>query len=276
MGSGAWIRVGGAKEGSATAEDVSWERRVAEEEVGALASARSAAASWTAAITSLTGVFGVVALVKGPEDVTKLEGNVGSWLPLEATVLRDATVAFVLLGVPAFVFSARVLARTSLFLVRALITTVGLALIALGLLTWSQGWLWETVVIVALGLAVGLAAAAIMGSAAAAYGMPRTSLAGSGWLVRARRRRDLRRALALLRASLFAASGAIVAVAVAIGVTWIKTPDTPRPVLVVGRNGLEACGEIVGQDARSIQIKEEGKPLARELPKKDVQAVDAC
>src|SRR5687767_14522271 len=48
---------------TATRADLEWERRAAHQEVDALTIARAAAEKWTTAITSLTGVFGIVALV---------------------------------------------------------------------------------------------------------------------------------------------------------------------------------------------------------------------
>jgi hypothetical protein len=67
--------------GEATVNDVEWERRAEQHEIEALPAARSAAEKWTTQIASLTGIFSIVVLVKGPEDVTKLEGDVGGLAP---------------------------------------------------------------------------------------------------------------------------------------------------------------------------------------------------
>jgi hypothetical protein len=39
-----------------------------------LTNVRATGEKWTATISSITGIFGVVALIKGPEDITKLQG----------------------------------------------------------------------------------------------------------------------------------------------------------------------------------------------------------
>ncbi len=67
------VRVAG-KEFVATLADVDWERKAERLEPEELATVRGTGEKWTATATSLTGVFGIVALIKGPDDITKVQG----------------------------------------------------------------------------------------------------------------------------------------------------------------------------------------------------------
>ena len=60
------------KPNEAAIHDVAWERKAETEAGQMLASARSAAEKWTQTVASLTGVFSIVLLVKGPEDISKV------------------------------------------------------------------------------------------------------------------------------------------------------------------------------------------------------------
>lgn len=65
------VRVRG-RPSMATLADVEWERKAERLEGEDLASARATGEKWTATVSSLTGVLSIVALIKGPEDVSKL------------------------------------------------------------------------------------------------------------------------------------------------------------------------------------------------------------
>jgi hypothetical protein len=52
---------------------------------------------------------------------------------------------------------------------------------------------------------------------------------------------------------------AVAALAVAVGITWFKTPDKPEPassVLVVKRSGPPVCGALQASPAGTIEILE--------------------
>jgi hypothetical protein len=57
---------------AASPAERAWANRADELKFEALPQVRSAAEKWTTTITSLTGVFGLVALIKGREDITEL------------------------------------------------------------------------------------------------------------------------------------------------------------------------------------------------------------
>jgi hypothetical protein len=61
----------------ATIGDAKWEERADTLSFNALSNVRSTAEKWTTTIASVLAIFSVVALVKGPEDVTKVEGDFG-------------------------------------------------------------------------------------------------------------------------------------------------------------------------------------------------------
>jgi hypothetical protein len=189
LGCGAFasLRVGGGREraaesprgrylrvdplpGEATVNDVEWERRAEQHEIEALPSARSTAEKWTTQIASLTGIFSIVVLVKGPEDVANLEGYVGRLAPtlttLGALIVTAVTVALVLFAYrqwpeqawadPTIKWTAQVLAVVS---------------ITAALLIWDQ---LAGSLVIALMLAVGL-------PAAAQFRWPRYLFAGDDW-----------------------------------------------------------------------------------------------
>src|SRR5919109_4137202 len=93
------------KPNEATLADLQWEWRAAQQRVDALANTRAAGEKWATAITSLTGVFSLVVLIKGPEDITEVAGTVGGWLPNRVAdelwyfVTIVAAVAFAFLAV---------------------------------------------------------------------------------------------------------------------------------------------------------------------------------
>jgi hypothetical protein len=59
----------------ATLSDAKWEKLAEELSFGALKSVRASAAKWTGAIATLLAIFGIVTLVKGPADVSKVSGS---------------------------------------------------------------------------------------------------------------------------------------------------------------------------------------------------------
>lgn len=58
----------------ATIEDARWALLARDLEFASLGRIRSTAAKWAATLGSITGVFGIVTLAKGPEDISKVEG----------------------------------------------------------------------------------------------------------------------------------------------------------------------------------------------------------
>jgi len=78
-GSYGWLRVTTSaaepnvtKTWTAIPEDLRWELEAEQLYAGRLDDMRATAQKWTAAITSLTGVFSIVALIKGPETIAKV------------------------------------------------------------------------------------------------------------------------------------------------------------------------------------------------------------
>jgi hypothetical protein len=70
----------------AAISDLTWERRAEDQSTDRLTSARTSAEKWTAAVATLTGVFSVALVVKGPEDVTKVTGEVAWRTGLSGTL----------------------------------------------------------------------------------------------------------------------------------------------------------------------------------------------
>jgi hypothetical protein len=158
--------------GEATVNDVEWERRAEQHEIEALPAARSAAEKWTTQIASLTGIFSIVVLVKGPEDVSKLEGDVGRIAPavttLEALIVAAVAVALVMFAYrqwPEQAWSDSTTKWTAQVLALVSITAAPLI--------WDDRWGWPATAI-ALVLAVGLPAAAQLRR-------PRYLFAGEDW-----------------------------------------------------------------------------------------------
>lgn len=239
--------------GKATLSDVQWELRAEQLEFDGLSLARTAAEKWTAVVTSLTGVLGIVVLVKGPDDVTKVEGQIGNGFVDEHVVAVGVIVAAVA-AVLSFGYVAigrmkrgpdfvawdedegsrdlrRYLARKWSRRVHA---AVCVFLWVLALLVWSHVWTWETAAIVSLAAAVTLGAVAILAGGGAAYGLPYGFTPASGRLLRIKQVRKTRRARTWLRVSLVAAAAAVLLVGVAIVITWTQTPDPPpaKPAVV--------------------------------------------
>gem|GEM_PF-6489671 len=213
------------EEGQATVGDVEWERRAEQQEVEALSSARGAAERWTAAVSSLTGIFSIVVLVKGPDDVTGVSGEVGEWLVPSNGVMLPLSVAAVAVALAAITAFGRWRWEWSFWVQQFPAGVLTLVAAAMPLLILTQYWAWETVVIVALGVAVMSAALAVLAGGFAAYGLPGSRTAASGSILRARQRRQVRRVRNGLRTSLVAAVVAILAVATAIAATWTHSEE---------------------------------------------------
>jgi hypothetical protein len=191
LGCGAFgsLRVGGGPEGAAerprsrylrvnpvpgeaTVNDVEWERRAEQHEIEALPAARATAEKWTTQIASLTGIFSIVVLVKGPEDVAHLEGHVGRLAPsvstLVALIVTAVTVAFVLFAYRQWPEQAWADSTT-----KWTAQVLAVVSIATALLIWDRQAGWPATAI-ALVLAVGL-------PAAAQFRRPRYLFAGDVW-----------------------------------------------------------------------------------------------
>jgi hypothetical protein len=74
-GESAHVRIR-ADDRPATIFDLKWEARAEKASFDALSDIRSSAEKWTGAIASILAIFSGVALIKGPDDVTKLQGSV--------------------------------------------------------------------------------------------------------------------------------------------------------------------------------------------------------
>jgi len=138
------------------------------------------------------------------------------------------------------------------------------------------GVAFETWIVILLGAAVALAASATMLAASAAYGSPRRfRFVGSE--VRRLYREQASAAALRLGISRWLAVGAVVALAVAVGLTWLETPDEtalPSRVLVVDSTGVRACGELLPSTAPGrLSILETGNTTATEVSVSDVKAL---
>jgi hypothetical protein len=206
-------------DGTPVMPDLEWEWRVEQQEFEALPAMRAAGEKWTTAITSLTGVFGIVVLIKGPADVGNVKGDVGTWLPGFAP---DGVWVAVLLAI------AVSLAAAAFFWVRkSLRPAFWLAAFVVGTLAFlalEQGATgWRTVVMVSLAIAVSLASVSILAGARAAYGPLYRPVAASGDLLREQQRGEIRHSRRWLLAAIYSAVCAILYIALAIAVTWLET-----------------------------------------------------
>jgi hypothetical protein len=61
--------------GPATISDAKWEERAEKLSFDALPNIRSSAEKWAGTIATVLAIFGIVTLVKGPSDVTKVKGS---------------------------------------------------------------------------------------------------------------------------------------------------------------------------------------------------------
>lgn len=316
-------------EQKATLTDLQWEWLAEKQRIDALTATRAAGEKWATAITTLTGVFSIVVLIKGPEDVTDVAGKIGPWLP--GTVVDELWLAAAIVGVVVCIVLAIVggiqkggwiaaafgAAALGCALLAVLVGKTGgsyviedgwwslvfllasIALVAVGAwvplrplrppiwiaaaicLTLSafalgQGVaLWETVVVVALGAAVMLAGLSIIAGARAAYGPVYVAGAPSGGLLRTQQRIEVSRSRRWLLLAIYPAVCAVAFIALAIAVTWLKTPDQPAPgnLLIIKRTGGAVCGKLEGQDGTRLALRRAKTSKADDVPWTDVRAL---
>lgn len=233
--------------GTAAIHDVQWERKAEADAGQILTTARSSAEKWTQTIASLTGVFTLVLVVKGPEDVSKVHGTadlglggVPTWLVVVAAVLA--------LGL----LTGALCAWRKGWSGRGLLFLGAGVLAALLLGAWADGsWSHFTMILVLLGAGVALAATSIVTGGLAAFGLPSGFIAASGAILRQRQSKQTLLTRSLLRASLYTATVTLAAVGAAVVLTWLHTGSTAKPtsVLVVtdptGAAGAQVlCGPI--------------------------------
>jgi hypothetical protein len=201
----------------ATISDAKWEERAEELSFDALPNVRATAEKWAGTIATVLAIFGIVTLVKGPQDVTKVEGSF--WLAANET--------------------------------------------------WT---------IVLLGIAVACAVLATLLAASAAYGQP-ADFRFVGEEVRRLYREEARSAASKLRTSRRLAVAAVIFLAVAVGVTWLNTPQQPATLsktLVVDKTGIRACGDLqAGRGGGVIDILEKGKMAPTPVPAASIVSVTA-
>lgn len=85
--------------GPVTPDDVAWDRRARQEDSEALTGLRAAATAWGAQISAFTGILGIVALIKGRENISEIEPGFQYWV-------GGALLAAVLAAVAAIVYAA--------------------------------------------------------------------------------------------------------------------------------------------------------------------------
>jgi hypothetical protein len=235
----------------AAVHDVKWERQAETEAGQTLTTARAGAEKWTQTIAALTGVFSIVLVVKGPTDISKVQGVVDLGLPGPPSWLTwvSAIAAVLLLALVAtltFGHFRNALGRHGRW-VRWLLLASAILLVAALVAVWAdESWSHFTLIEVLLAAAVVLAATAIITGGLAAFGLPSRFVAASGAILRHRQTKHTLLTRSLLRGSLYVATVTVAVVGAAIVVTWTQTGSaTPDPVLVVRSAGEGApvlCG----------------------------------
>jgi hypothetical protein len=86
-----------------TAEDAYWDAEATKLRREALTNIRATAEKWTGAIGSLLGIFGIVVLVKGPDDIAKLSSD---WMRYSSAALIGVAVIFAFLATLSSAFAA--------------------------------------------------------------------------------------------------------------------------------------------------------------------------
>lgn len=262
-----------AQPGTATLSDLQWEWRAEKQKADELASTRTAGEKWATAITSLTGVFTVVVLIKGPEDITAVKGTVPDWLPdspPDGTWMVIFLVVALVLTCLGFILANHWNRTRGALWLGALISAVLAAFaVAQGLV------LWETIVISSLGVAVAFASISILAGARAAYGPLAPDPAGSGWLLRSQQRREVRRSRSWLIAAIYPAVCAVAFIALAIAITWVRTPDAPAPgkLLVIREDGGPICGQLESRKENALLVRRAKQESADEIPRERIRAV---
>ena len=232
----------------AAIHDVEWERKAETEASQTLTSARGAAEKWTQTITSLTGVFSIVLLVKGPEDITKVQGNVDafnltvpSWLMWTAAGVAAACVIALVVA-----WKKKRVGRNARWALLGTAIVIVAALVALSANSWSH----FTLIVVLLSCAVVLAATSIISGGLASFGLPSGFVAASGAILRQRQTKQTLPPRSLLRGSLYAAALTLAVVGAAIALTWTQTSSaTPDPVMAILKAPNDGeprvlCGEM--------------------------------
>jgi hypothetical protein len=251
-GEGRYVSVEG-KLKTAAIHDVAWERKAETEAGQVLATARSAAEKWTQTIASLTGVFSIVLLVKGPDDITKVQG--------EVNLFGASTMPAWLINVSAFVAAGLIGALVAAHMTKSASRAVRwwllvlLAVILAGLMVvWVESWSHFTLIVVLLASAVALAATAIIAGGLAAFGLPSGFIAASGAILRHRQMKQTLLTRSLLRGSLYTASLTLALVGVAIVLTWTQTGSaTPTSVLVVSKTTGAVKGQVLCGPVASVE-----------------------
>jgi hypothetical protein len=139
-----------------------------------------------------------------------------------------------------------------------------------------RGVAYETLVIILIGISVALAAAATFFAALAAYGLP-TRMRYVGEEVRRNHRKEVRSSRTFLNLSWLGAWAALLGLSVAVGITWLTTPDepaTPTRTIVFTDVGVGACGQLqVATSTGTVSILEKGKDTATVIDVADVMAL---
>ncbi len=205
---------------AATIVEAKWDKLAEDLQFTALASIRAMAEKWAGTIATLLAIFGIVTLVKGPDDLSKVTGSWG-W-----SIVPNAAI--------------------------------------------------ETWIILLLGLTVALAATATVLAASAAYGMPR-HFRFVGEAVRRLYRDEAAAAARRLYWARSTAITAVITLSIAIGLTWLNTPDqpaTPTKVLVLDNDGIRACGDLQTSTSKDqLAVLEKGKKLATPINTADITAI---
>jgi hypothetical protein len=198
----------------AAAQDAKWQQLADELPFETLQRVRSSAAKWAATIGSITGVFAIVTLIKGPEDISKL----------------------------------------------------------------ASPWKGSTVVLVILSLA--LATVGLYAAATAAQGnIDRARVAGG--TVRELHRTGIESAVKNLTVSKWAVVLSVASLAMAILITWTKTPAEAAPstaVLVISGSPnarTSMCGSLVGTTMTDLLVRPPDAKDAITIPLDEVLAVSS-
>lgn len=177
---------------TATFQDVRWQQLADELPFETLTRIRAIGAKWAATIGSITGVFAIVALIKGPEDIGALGSPERYWvIGLTAVAVVSATAAM----------------------------------------------LW--------------AAHAAQGSA--------VEQMITGPVLRSVSQAEARSGALAIKASRWLVAAAVGSLALAIGITWLSTPQTTSSgsVIAASPGGTPICGAVTGltQDGVVVQPK---------------------
>lgn len=223
-------------------------------------------------------MFSIVVLIKGPEDVADVKGTVGESSPWNLP-LGTWTAGLIALAVVAAALSVPAFRRWKPL--RPLLWVTSLVCLSLAALAIAAGETWKTVVIVALGAAVALAGLSIIAGARAAYGPVFPATASSGGLLRTQQRGEVRRSRMWLMAGIYAALCAVVYIALAITVTWVKTPasSAPNNLLVMRTGQGPVCGLLEYETDNALFVRRPNTEEADVIARDDIQtftAVASC